>query len=363
MKYYPGFNNMRTTAAQQSAWRPAVQLPPAVLRTLSAGRQPGMAQAAALRSLEDSQRRVQRRTPTNLQQTSASHTNQATERPARRPEIQQRIPRSHSTMSVLTSPSSCQDRSPRLKESSAAQPPGCNLDILRKAGNDPDSLTFVEAEALAGAICRKVTEEPGSAKHAASFCQYTAALQKERPSVFLEALICACQEWFTCRDFMLAGSDGGQQRDSTPGAKPASRRWTAFVEFLAELLVSVAETADRAQILCLAKLVMDCCHTILSSPASTEEEQMECLCRALHRAGEAAEKVDPARMEALVSRLLAEFMYGDTTALKRLILLELLELRASRWEFKAAQHAYFQDRRAMICRNRREVSNAEAAQL
>lgn len=428
-----------TTAPQSGAVRPTVQFPPAVLKSLVAAREADMAHASALRLREGSNRRVQDRAPTNLQQqfgsepgrnettrpparraghvpkstkpdlqiyrppparamasngvtvtrvveqrkvfecTSSASVNGAswtvatsqqyseattslaiqappksssmeTESPARLHERHQETSSSHATMSVVKSSCSSQYLSHRRKESGPAQPPSHNLDILRKAEHDPDSLTFAEAETLANAICRKVTEDTGSAKHAASFCSSVAASQKVRPSVFLESLVCTCHEWFKRRDVMLPECNGRQQRECPLGETPASSRWTAFVEFVAELLVSVAETADRSQVLCLAELLIDCCHAALSSQARNKEDQMECMCRTLHRAGEVAEKAAPMRMGALVSRLLTEFMHGDVSVLARLILLELLELRASGWEFEAAQHLYYQDRRATICR-------------
>lgn len=95
--------------------------------------------------------------------------------------------------------------------------------------------------------------------------------QKERGETFLESLLSACREWFNERDKLLR-----PEVQLQGGASP--RRWTAYVCFLAELLLGLrgrngsggaAGTGGRtaSRTLCLLMLLCDCCHIILRPPS------------------------------------------------------------------------------------------------
>ncbi|KAK8772238.1 MIF4G domain-containing protein-like [Amblyomma americanum] len=68
--------------------------------------------------------------------------------------------------------------------------------------------------------------------------------------------------------------------------------------------------------------------------------QMECLRSVLTIAGEGIERCAPQRMETLVQRLREAFLLPDLSAQARKTLLEVIELRASGWQFNLAQELY-----------------------
>ncbi|KAH6942533.1 hypothetical protein HPB50_007368 [Hyalomma asiaticum] len=104
---------------------------------------------------------------------------------------------------------------------------------------------------------------------------------KERGETFLESLLSACREWFNERDQLLRPLDA---------TMAVPRRWTAYVCFLAELLLGLRGrtsggrgTASRT--LCLVMLLCDCCHIILRPPSlgnPAEASQSFCLVTLLH---------------------------------------------------------------------------------
>ncbi|KAL3250448.1 hypothetical protein MRX96_055513 [Rhipicephalus microplus] len=75
----------------------------------------------------------------------------------------------------------------------------------------------------------------------------------------------------------------------------------------------------------------------LRSPELDHHTKVECLRRALTTAGEAAERGAPARMVALVACLRDAFLSPDVPEDDRLTLLELIEMRASRWKLSREQ--------------------------
>lgn len=216
--------------------------------------------------------------------------------------------------------------------------------LVKKAQHDPNALSTHQLMELVRAVCQRATEGIQFAEPAAQLC--LSIIAKERGETFLESLLSACREWFNERDQLLRPLDA---------STAVPRRWTAYVCFLAELLLGLrgrsgggstagrgataAPTASRT--LCLVMLLCDCCHIILRPPSLGNAAEMECLRSVLTIAGKAVERDAPQRMATLVGRLREAFVQPGLSAQARKTLLELIELHASGWQLNLAQQLYY----------------------
>lgn len=212
--------------------------------------------------------------------------------------------------------------------------------LVKKAMHDPNTLSSHQLMELVRAICQRATEGIQNAEPSAQLC--LSIIAKERGETFLESLLSACREWFNERDQLLRPLDA---------TMAVPRRWTAYVCFLAELLLGLrgrisasGPTGGRgtaSRTLCLVMLLCDCCHIILRPPSLGNPAEMECLRSVLTIAGRAVERDAPQRMATLVGRLREAFVQPGLSAQARKTLLELLELHASGWQLNLAQQLYY----------------------
>lgn len=223
--------------------------------------------------------------------------------------------------------------------------------LIKKALHDPNALSSHQLMELVRTICQRATEGIQNAEPMAQLC--LSIIAKERGETFLESLLSACREWFNERDQLLRPLEA---------SSAVPRRWTAYVCFLAELLLGLrgrsasasaapatagrtaagsgaAPTASRT--LCLVMLLCDCCHIILRPPSLGNPGEMECLRSVLTIAGRAVERDAPQRMAALVGQLRHAFVQPGLSAQARKTLLELIELHASGWQLNLAQQLYY----------------------
>lgn len=212
--------------------------------------------------------------------------------------------------------------------------------LVKKAMHDPNTLSSHQLMELVRAICQRATEGIQNAEPSAQLC--LSIIAKERGETFLESMLSACREWFNERDQLLRPLDA---------TMVVPRRWTAYVCFLAELLLGLrgristsCPTGGRgtaSRTLCLVMLLCDCCHIILRPPSLGNPAEMECLRSVLTIAGRAVERDAPQRMAILVGRLREAFVQPGLSAQTRKTLLELLELHASGWQLNLAQQLYY----------------------
>ncbi|XP_077484834.1 MIF4G domain-containing protein-like [Amblyomma americanum] len=149
-------------------------------------------------------------------------------------------------------------------------------------------------------------------------------------------LLSACSEWFDKRDQLFRPQNE---------LEPVQRRWTAFVSFLAELLLWMRGRSGgdhmKNSILFLAKLLCDCCHDILESPRLGNASEVDCLRSVLTRTGKVIEHFNPDLMEALVWRMRESFLEHGFSSITGKHLLHLIELRASGWKMNIGQQKYY----------------------
>ncbi|XP_075558343.1 uncharacterized protein LOC142590269 isoform X3 [Dermacentor variabilis] len=220
--------------------------------------------------------------------------------------------------------------------------------VFRRAMQEPSSLSTDDLKLLAVAICQSAIRRANYAIPAAEFClaiiERGERAQAEGCETFLESLLLFCRELFNSRDEVLRPPDQPTVR---------SRRWVAYVTFLAELLDGLSEglgentlrpcrggaasMAKARSMMVLATLLCVSCHTILQPPSLYNPTEMDCLRTALTTAGAALERVAPERLAALLREIHATLEMQGLPIRSRHVLLELKELQAAGWQLSPAQ--------------------------
>ncbi|XP_054925746.1 MIF4G domain-containing protein B-like isoform X2 [Dermacentor andersoni] len=214
--------------------------------------------------------------------------------------------------------------------------------VFRRAMQEPSSLSTDDLKLLSVAICQSAIRRVNYAIPAAEFC--LAIIEAEGCETFLESLLLFCRELFNSRDEVLRPPDQPTVR---------SRRWVAYVTFLAELLDGLSEglgentlrpchggaasTAKARSMMVLATLLCVSCHTILQPPSLYNPTEMDCLRTALTTAGAALERVAPERLASLLREIHATLEMQGLPIRSRHVLLELKELQAAGWQLSPAQ--------------------------
>lgn len=223
--------------------------------------------------------------------------------------------------------------------------------LFRRALQEPNSLSMDDVQVLAASICQSAIRKVNYATPAAEFCvaiiERGERTQQEWGEVFLENVLMFCRELFNGRDEVLRPPDQPTIR---------SRRWVAYVSFLAELLdgLSDAQAQNTARpcrtggayatkarsMLVLATLICVSCHTMLQPPSLYNPTEMGCLRTALITAGAALEHEAPERLAAVMREVQAALETQRLPIRSRQVLQELMELKASAWQQTPSEQTY-----------------------
>lgn len=223
--------------------------------------------------------------------------------------------------------------------------------LFRRALQEPNSLSVDDIQVLAATICQSAIRKVNYAMPAAEFCvtiiERGERTQLDWGEMFLENVLLFCRELFNSRDQVLRPPDQPTIR---------SRRWVAYVSFLAELLdgLSDAQTENTARtcrnggayaakarrMLVLSTLICVSCHTMLQPPSLYNPTEMDCLKTALITAGAALEHEAPERLAAVMREIQATLEAQRLPIRSRQVLQELMDLRASGWQLSPSEHAY-----------------------
>lgn len=227
------------------------------------------------------------------------------------------------------------------------------LGLVKKAIVDPNSLGSRQLMEVVRVLCNKAVESIQSAQSTAEMC-FT-IIEREKGETFLESLLNSCREWYNERDKLLRSPLLG----SSSGGSSGSRRWTAFISFLMELYLRLKShqrhhqrsngareklsptSLTENQRLTLALLIYECLHITLKPPSLHSSIEIECLRSTLMTSGAHLEVESSDKMEKLISMMRDAFLDAGTSAAVRKTLLELIELRATNWEFNLQQSIYY----------------------
>ncbi|KAL1481083.1 hypothetical protein MTO96_050484 [Rhipicephalus appendiculatus] len=176
--------------------------------------------------------------------------------------------------------------------------------LFRRALQEPNSMSVGDIQILAATICQSAIRKVNYAMPAAEFCvtviERCERAQQDWGEMFLENVMLFCRELFNRRDEILRPPDEPTIR---------SRRWVAYVTFLAELIEGLSDEQDEHTAgpslmvgahaakarskLVLSTLICFSCHTMLQPPSLYNPSEMDCLQTALTTAGAALEHDAP----------------------------------------------------------------------
>ncbi|GAA6065569.1 MIF4G domain-containing protein A isoform X2 [Tachysurus ichikawai] len=117
--------------------------------------------------------------------------------------------------------------------------------------------------------------------------------------------------------------------------------WVCVVSLLCNIFDNLK--VNNSPMAALVDPVYDCLFRLAQADALVNEVEVDCLALQLHRLGEQLEKLNTRRMDELFFLLRDGFLLqDDLSSMSRLLLLELLECRAARWNLsKNAQRYYY----------------------
>ncbi|KAL7890966.1 hypothetical protein AOLI_G00004420 [Acnodon oligacanthus] len=122
--------------------------------------------------------------------------------------------------------------------------------------------------------------------------------------------------------------------------KRSVQEWVCVVSFICNIFDYLK--VNNAPMTALVDPVYDCLLRLSQPDALLNEEEVDCLALQLHRVGEQLEKLNTQRMDQLFYLLRDGFLLQDNlSSMTRLLLLEVLEFRASGWTLSAAAQRYY----------------------
>ena len=258
--------------------------------------------------------------------------------------------------------------------------------LVRRALESPKSLVTTQLMEVVRIIVNKALERLANAHPMSKICM--SIIDKEKGKIFLESLMNCCREWFNERERLIkagGGSGAGSQGTTNP------RRWPSYVAFLTELYlalrckqrhvrlitgldepsknegnsttiggaiggqVSDEDIEKRAQLSLiqkqlknLATLLYDCCSALINSAispsATSATSDIESLQSALRTVGRFMADDHPQRMSLLMASVREAFISCqqlNLSSMNQKNLMEIIEYRASNWNFSASQQLYY----------------------
>ncbi|KAG1940750.1 MIF4G domain-containing protein A isoform X2 [Pimephales promelas] len=196
--------------------------------------------------------------------------------------------------------------------------------MLQTAMNDPKR---VDMDKLSNAIVEQSLKDLSFCKDAGRMC-YTlveAEAQKAASSVFRRKLLNRLQQEFTAREEIRNRSVD---------------KWVCVVTFICSVFDYIK--VNNAPVVALVDPIYDCLFRLAQPDALMNEEEVDCLVLQLHRVGEQLEQTNSQRMNQLFYMLRDGFLLQqDLGSMTRLLLLEILEFRASGWTLTETAHKYY----------------------
>ncbi|KAF4528084.1 hypothetical protein B566_EDAN016504 [Ephemera danica] len=224
--------------------------------------------------------------------------------------------------------------------------PGEVLTTIRRAVTDPNQLSARSLMALVRQILQRVSESARYAAPAAKLC--ITIIEKETQETFLESLLNTCTQWYQERDRHLR-QGAAAPAVLLPGAPaPSCPRWVAFMTFLNEMYCQLKRRQLQLRTkpqgispeMLLLGLLYDSCHVCLRPPAVNSLGETECLFFVLTSIGRDLDSEMAMRMPGLMAALRDAFLTAALPGVRK-TLLQLIEMRAARWQLPAPAVMYY----------------------
>jgi len=214
--------------------------------------------------------------------------------------------------------------------------------LLRQVAADPKRATSRCVMDAVKQLFLCVVESSRYAAAAARYCAYIIELESD--ATFLESTLNACQEWFQDRDRVLR----------SPSV--SSQRWAAFINFLSEMYLKLKRRQQQQPVVpksptvqgvlltpdvILLTLLAECCCVTLRKPSAHSMQELECLFFVLTGIGRDVEQELPAKMVQIMAAIRDAFLDASTPSAAQRTLLQLVELRAAKWQLPATAVKYY----------------------
>ncbi|NP_956678.1 MIF4G domain-containing protein A [Danio rerio] len=196
--------------------------------------------------------------------------------------------------------------------------------MLKTAIKDPKT---VDLEKLSNAVVEHSLKDLSFCKDAGRMCYAVvqAEAQKTASSVFRRNLLNRLQQEFIARE---------------ETRKRSMQEWVCVVTFICSIFDYIK--VNNSPIAALVDPVYDCLFRLAQPDSLMNEEEVDCLVVQLHRVGEQLEQTNSERMNQLFYLLRDGFLLQeDLSSMTRLLLLEILEFRASGWTLSETAHKYY----------------------
>uniref|UniRef100_A0A2D4ENF8 MIF4G domain-containing protein n=1 Tax=Micrurus corallinus TaxID=54390 RepID=A0A2D4ENF8_MICCO len=144
-------------------------------------------------------------------------------------------------------------------------------------------------------------------------------------SIFRRCLLNRLQQEYKGRDELRAHS---------------LQAWICYVTFICNIFDYLR--VNNMPMMALVNPVYDCFFRLAQPDSLQKEEEVDCLVLQLHRIGEQLEKMNSQRMDELFSLLRDGFLLQEgVSSLSQLLLLEIIEFRATDWKMTEAAQKYY----------------------
>lgn len=203
---------------------------------------------------------------------------------------------------------------------------------VQQAIKDPNEMSARSLMQLVKHILDRATDNRRYAEPAAKLC--INIIEKEKKETFLESLLNMCQLWY-------------QERDKVLRTNPS--RYPPFMAFLNEMYCQLKRSQLQLKThydgvppqLLLLTLLSKCCMDCLKPPAVPSLTETECLFFILTSIGRDLEQDLPKALEQLLAGVRDAFLAAATVPAIRKTLLQLIELRAAKWQLPASAVMYY----------------------
>ncbi|XP_059483967.1 uncharacterized protein LOC132201652 isoform X2 [Neocloeon triangulifer] len=223
--------------------------------------------------------------------------------------------------------------------------PGEALVLIERAVTDPNQLSSRSLMSLVRQVLQRVIESARYAAPAAKFC--ISVIEKEKQETFLETLLNTCTQWYHERDRHLRlSASTAVLLQGAPA--PSCPRWVAYMTFLNEMYCQLKRRQLQLRTkpqgispeMHLLGLLYDSCFVCLKPPAINSLGETECLFYVLTSIGRDLDSEMKQRMPKLMSALRDAFVDTSIPGVRK-TLMQLIEMRASRWQMPASAVLYY----------------------
>ncbi|XP_039595445.1 MIF4G domain-containing protein B-like isoform X1 [Polypterus senegalus] len=196
--------------------------------------------------------------------------------------------------------------------------------LLKTALKDPSS---VDLEKVANLIVDQSLKDQVFSKEAGRIC-FTIVQAEGRQAgsnVFRRNLLNRLQQEYKTREETRSRS---------------VQEWVCYVTFICNIFDYLK--VNNMPMMALVNPVYDCLFRLSQPDSLHNEEEVDCLVMQLHRIGDQLEKMNVQRMDELFFLLRdGFFLQNELSSLARLLLLEILEFRASGWRLSDSAQKYY----------------------